>query len=148
MNDTNKKIARMLYRLAQILETLVGAVLVVAICAALFSVMEEAGLLWKSAGNSHIFHDFLASAFTVVIGVEFLKMLCRHSMRSVIEVVLFATARKMVVEHVGAMETLLMVIAMAILFLIRKYLFIAALDEDEADHPCSQSQEEQGQQRK
>ena len=136
MYDTNKKIARMLYRLAQILETLVGAVLVVAICAALFSVIEEAGLLWKSAGSDHIFHDFLARTFSVVIGIEFLKMLCRHSMRSVVEVVLFATARKMVVDHASAMETLLMVIALAVLFLIRKYLFVAALDDDSAYSSC------------
>lgn len=137
MTDTNKKFSRVLYRLAQILETLVGGVLIVAICAALFCVMEEASLLWKNGGNTYVFHEFLANAFTVVIGIEFLKMLCRHSMRSVIEVVLFATARKMVVEHIGAMETLLMVVALAILFLIRKYLFIAVLDDDEHFSKCS-----------
>ena len=42
--------------------------------------------------------------------------------QTVVEVLMFATARQMVVEHLGPNETLLGVISIAILFGIRKYL--------------------------
>ena len=45
------------------------------------------------------FTEFLANALSLVVGVEFVKMLCRHSAQTVVEVLLFATARQMVVEH-------------------------------------------------
>ena len=49
-------------------------------------------------------------------------MLCQHSAQTVVEVLMFATARQMVVEHLGPSETLLGVISIAVLFAIRKYL--------------------------
>ena len=58
----------------------------------------------------------------LVVGVEFVKMLCRHSAQTVVEVLMFATARQMVVEHLRTWETLIGVIAIGILFAIRKFL--------------------------
>ena len=45
------------------------------------------------------FTKFLANALSLVVGVEFVKMLCRHSAQTVVEVLMFATARQMVGEH-------------------------------------------------
>ena len=45
------------------------------------------------------FTTFLANGLSLVVGVEFVKMLCRHSAQTVVEVLMFATARQMVVEH-------------------------------------------------
>lgn len=68
------------------------------------------------------FTEFLSNALSLVVGVEFIKMLCRHSVQNVVEVLLFATARQMVVEHLETWQTLIGVAAIAILFAIRKYL--------------------------
>ena len=68
------------------------------------------------------FTEFLANALSLVVGVEFVKMLCRHSAQTVVEVLMFATARQMVVEHMAPTQTLIGVIAIAILFAIRKFL--------------------------
>lgn len=57
-----------------------------------------------------------------MVGVEFVKMLCRHSAQTVVEVLLFATARQMVVEHLDPTQTLIGIIGIGILFGIRKYL--------------------------
>ena len=72
--------------------------------------------------NVDFFTEFLANALSLVVGVEFVKMLCRHSAQTVVEVLMFATARQMVVEHLRTWETLIGVIAIAILFAIRKFL--------------------------
>lgn len=79
------------------------------------------------------FTKFLANALSLVVGVEFVKMLCRHSAQTVVEVLMFATARQMVVEHMKPTQTLIGVIAIAILFAIRKFLMTE--DSDMAHAP-------------
>lgn len=79
------------------------------------------------------FTKFLANALSLVVGVEFVKMLCRHSAQTVVEVLMFATARQMVVEHMAPVQTLIGVIAIAILFAIRKFLMTE--DSDMAHAP-------------
>ena len=76
---------------------------------------------------------FLENVMTFAIGVEFVKMLCRHSAQTVVEVLMFATARQMVVEHMKPSQTLIGVIAIAILFAIRKFLMTE--DDDMAHAP-------------
>ena len=78
------------------------------------------------------FTTFLANALSLVVGVEFVKMLCRHSAQTVVEVLMFATARQMVVEHMKPSQTLIGVIAIAILFAIRKFLMTEDCDMSHA----------------
>lgn len=66
---------------------------------------------------------YLESAMTLAIGIEFVKMLCTHTSETVIEILLFAISRQMIVEHLLATETILGVGAIAGLFAVRKYLF-------------------------
>ena len=123
------KIPNFIYRIAQFLEILISVIVIVAIAVSLYAVLVELHVMANSPDNVDMLTEFLATAFTVVIGIEFLKMLSRHNMSSVVEVLLFAIARQMVIEHTSAVENLIMVIAIAILFTIRKYLFIPGLDD-------------------
>ena len=50
---------------------------------------------------------YLESAMTLAIGIEFVKMLCTHTSETVIEILLFAISRQMIVEHLSATETIL-----------------------------------------
>lgn len=68
------------------------------------------------------FSDFLAMIFSLVIGLEFIKMLVKQTPSSAIEVVLFATARKIITDHGSMFETFLGVISIALLFAVDKYL--------------------------
>ena len=76
-----------------------------------------------------IWHDkleleyYMEYAMSLAIGVEFVKMLCTHQPGTIIEVLLFATARQMIVEHLNVYETLVGIGAIAALFAIRKFLF-------------------------
>ena len=86
------------------------------------------------------FTKFLANALSLVVGVEFVKMLCRHSAQTVVEVLMFATARQMVVEHMAPTQTLIGVIAIAVLFAIRKFLMTE--DSDMSHSPIKKCKEE------
>ena len=49
-------------------------------------------------------------------------------MSSVVDVMLLAIARQMIVEHTSPIENLIAVLSIGILFVIRKYLYISRLD--------------------
>ena len=82
-------------------------------------------------GDSMELNYYMEYAMSLAIGIEFVKMLCTHTPGTIIEVLLFATSRQMVVEHLNGVQTLLGIIAIAGLFAIRKYLFC---NFDETDH--------------
>lgn len=65
---------------------------------------------------------FLEKVMMLAIGLEFVKMLCKHTPSTVIDVLLFAIARQMIVEHTSTLENLIGVVALAGLFATRKYL--------------------------
>ena len=104
-----------------------------------FLVFVIAILIIKLVGQCFfdIWHDkleleyYMEYAMSLAIGVEFVKMLCTHQPGTIIEVLLFATARQMIVEHLNVYETLVGIGAIAALFTIRKFLFCSF---DEADH--------------
>lgn len=80
---------------------------------------------------------FLENVMTFAIGVEFVKMLCTHTPGTIIEVLLFAIARQMIVGHVSGFEVLAGVAAIAGLFATYKYLYCKSLDEsDEKEKDC------------
>lgn len=126
------RIPSIIYRTAQFLEIVVSTLVVVAIVLSLYTVVLELGVMVGNPYDTDGLRTFLATAFTVVIGIEFLKMLARHNMSSAVEVLLFAIARQMVIEHTTAMENLVMVLAIAILFATRKWLFIPGLDDKQS----------------
>ncbi len=63
----------------------------------------------------------LDAAITLAIGAELIKMLCKHTPETVIEVLAFALARHLIVEHKNPLENLTTVVAIAVLFAIRKF---------------------------
>lgn len=82
------------------------------------------GLL--SYGNDVEIRSFLERALDIVIGIEFIKMLSKHSPGSSLEVLMYAIARHMVIGHESASENLLSVCAIALIFIVRKYFFVPA----------------------
>ncbi len=80
------------------------------------------------------FTQFLGNALTLLIGVEFVKMLAKHTAENLLEVLMFAIARQMVVEHLNMTETLIGVIAIAIIFTVRKYLLLKNSNDKEKSY--------------
>ena len=77
-------------------------------------------------GNEAEIRTFLERSLDIVIGIEFIKMLAKHSPGSSLEVLLYAIARHMVVGHDSALENLLSVCAIALIFVVRKFFFVPA----------------------
>ena len=102
-----------LLKAAWVLE-LVVAVLILAVTLLELFLLGE-GTLSQVLGGSFSADAFFADAMTIVVGIEFVKMLMLHTPRAVTDVLLFAIARQLVVNHSSAVDTLLGVAAVALM---------------------------------
>ena len=71
----------------------------------------------------------MRKARRLLIGAEMLKMITSYTIDSVVDVMLLAIARQMIVEHTSPQENLLAVLSVGVLFVIRKFLYISRLDK-------------------
>ena len=93
------------------------------------------GLLFD--GNEAEIRTFLERSLDIVIGIEFIKLLAKHSPGRSLEVLLYAIARHLVVGHDSAVENLLSVGAIALIFIVRKFFFVPAFGAHLPDgHPA------------
>lgn len=110
---------------SSLLEALLsGLVLVGLVFSAIPLIRWMPGLLVD--GNDTEIRTFLERSLDIVIGIEFIKMLAKHSPGSSLEVLLYAIARHLVVGHDSALENLLSVGAIALIFIVRKFFFVPA----------------------
>lgn len=79
-------------------------------------------------GDAHYLQGRMSDACLILIGAELLKMITSYTIDSVVDVMLLAIARQMIVEHTSPIENLIAVLSIGILFVIRKYLYISRLD--------------------
>ena len=84
-------------------------------------------LMSHSSGTAE-FHEFLENTLTLVIGIEFIKMLIKHTPGSVVEVLLFAIARHAILAGGTALENVLTILSIAVIFAVRKFIFIESFD--------------------
>ena len=121
--NIQSKISRLIASATGYVETAMGCIIMVVIV--ILTVRMVLDFPQNIAGfENEGFTEFLSDVLTLVVGLEFIKMLCMHTADTVIEVLMFATARQMIVEHLGAVDTLIGIITIGILFAIRKYLLI------------------------
>ena len=66
----------------------------------------------------------LTCADAIATAKILIKMLAKHTPGSAIEVLLFTISRQLVVEHTTPVENLIGIITIALIFIIRKYLFV------------------------
>ena len=69
------------------------------------------------------YDDMLKASLSLIIGVELIRMLYQHTPSVIFEVLLFAIARQIIVDHSNPLTGLIGVLSIAILFAIRKFLF-------------------------
>ncbi|MCI6021814.1 MAG: phosphate-starvation-inducible PsiE family protein [[Bacteroides] pectinophilus] len=130
-----KKIQDRIYNFSYIAEIVISLIIFIIIALGVARVAMDLINPDISWNNADALGYFLNRLLMLAVATEFIKMLCRHTASSVIEVLLFATARQMIVEHYSPVETLISVVAIACLFATRKYLLRRSDEkENEADH--------------
>ena len=117
-------------KMPSFLEKIVAAILLVGVAYSCIQLGIHVVSLTELAFDEYI-EDILVTAFNAVIVIEFIRMLIKHSMNTIVEVLIFAIARGLVVGHEAPLETLIRIDCMAILLACRKYLFYEKDFEEE-----------------
>ena len=113
---------------ATMIEMVVGALILIG------CIISGIGLIGTTSiadllGDAHYLQNRMSDACLILIGAEMLKMITSYTIDSVVDVMLLAIARQMIVEHTSPQENLLAVLSVGVLFVIRKFLYISRLDK-------------------
>lgn len=127
-----EKITVFLKILTNLLEFAIAALLAVGIIIITFQLFMSIGNLTDLSKYPN-YDDLLTVCFNLIIGVEMIRMLYLHTPMTVFEVLLFAIARQIIIEHASFLDSFLGIIAVAILFAIRKFLFVSHDEKGEKE---------------
>lgn len=105
-----------------ILEKVMAVIVLVGIVVAVFALVKPFQIFVENRENYGEFLGFLGRVFSIVIGIEFFKLLSNPRKDTLLEVLMFVIARHMIIEKTSAMENLLSVITIGILFFIDRFL--------------------------
>lgn len=100
-----KFIKEQILKIVDTLEMIIGILLAVCIAISVVYLIFDIKSIFSN-NNLEAFNNYLSIAFNFVIGIEFIKMLCKHTPETVIEVLLFAIARQLIVEHMTIFQNL------------------------------------------
>ena len=119
---STEKIKSTLHHICNLLELVAAGIMVVGILLSIFSFITDRSMFGNLLHESGSFLDFVERVFTLVIGIEFLQMLCKPDNDNVIEILIFLVARHMIVGSTTPVQDLISVVSIILLSLLRAYL--------------------------
>lgn len=121
-----------LYNFSHILEIIVGSLAIVPIILSIISL--AVSIPTSVSFESGDLLVFLQHTIEIIIGIEFIKLIFVHTLDATIEVIIMTIVRQIIIEHASSLDTLALVLAISLLFLVRKYLFVSQLDRIQDDN--------------
>ena len=122
------KLNELIYTISRYTEIALSAIMLVVIIVLIIPMIYNFISIPLLSIKASQFTEFLGNILTLIIGVECVKMLAKHTAENLLEVLMFAIARQMIVEHLNMIDTLIGIISIAIIFFIRKYLLLKTTD--------------------
>ncbi len=120
----SEKFRELVHRVCVVLEMISAALVLVGILLAIVSLLRNGALFQELLADTGALKHYLEQIFTIVIGIEFLQMLCRPNSDNVIEILIFLVARHMIVGDTVPTQDFVSVISIALLCLLRRWLHI------------------------
>ena len=117
-----KKFQDIMFEASYLFEILISIIVGIAIVAFGVRLVSTGINVVTSTSDVSALVTILDDAIVLAIGAELIKMLCKHTPETIIEVLAFALARHLIVTPTSALENIITVAAIAILFGIRKFL--------------------------
>lgn len=127
--NIKKKLNEIIYTISRYTEIFLSLIILTVIVLLIIPVVYDFVQLPLLEITAHDFTTFLGNVLTLLIGVEFVKMLAKHTAETLLEVLMFALARQMVVVHETMVDTLIGIVALGAIFAIRKYLLLKTPDK-------------------
>ena len=111
------------FKVSKWVELFISAIIMIAVIVGTIYLVRDVIELLANYPTSRDIYKFVGVAFNLVICIEFVKMLCKHTSDTLVEVLMFAIARQMIVEHTSPTQNLIVVLSITILFVVKKFLF-------------------------
>ncbi len=119
-----EKMKKGLQEACDVLELGMAFLVLVGIVLAIISMLRDFQVFHSLAEDTSAFKIYLEEIFTIVIGIEFLQMLCRPNSDNVLEILIFLVARHMIVGETTPYQDFVSVISVALLCVVRRYLSV------------------------
>ncbi|WP_130861784.1 hypothetical protein [Bacilliculturomica massiliensis] len=116
-----QKSSRFIFQLSTVFEGIISLIILICIGIELVMLVNNYEIFSMDLSTVQL-RSMLSDIMWLVIGLEFIKMLLEHSQGAVLDVMLFAIARQMLLEH-GMLDNLAAVLAIGMVFAIRKFLY-------------------------
>lgn len=118
---------------ASYLENVLAAVVLIAVALMSIQLVSDIIPIARSAfdtSRAFPFETFIEDALKLVIGIEFVKMLVRYTAESVVEILLFAMARKLIAGSSTSLDIVVGISAVAVLFVIRRFILCVQTSDE------------------
>ena len=135
----NKRFSSLFYKAVHVLEYVI-AVMTIAVLVGLLGF--EVYKMFTTEGYFMSADTYLHNILTIVVGLEFVRMLINLTPANTLEVLIVAIARQVIVNHENAVSNIACVLCIGGLFAIRRYLiskkdFKKELSEDSSEEPVA-----------
>lgn len=117
-----KKLQDKMFEISYIFELFISVIVGVAVFILALRLLADTVSVSFTSKGADALVTILDDAIILAIGAELIKMLCKHTPETVIEVLAFALARQLIVGHTGPVNNLITVAAIAVLFAVRRFL--------------------------
>lgn len=121
-SELNLKITNMVFGAIRAIEIFLAGLLVVLVTVSAIYFIGSLIRKHIQLGTYSDFQQLLSYLLLLIIALELAYMLIEHKSNNVIEVMIYAIARKMLIYNTTALELLLSVITLGILFVVKMYL--------------------------
>ncbi len=126
MEEIMHKMKKVLQYFCEMLELIAAFFVLIGIVISILSLLKDYFSTFQALiDDISIFRHYLEEIFIIVIGIEFLEMLCRPNADNVIQVLIFLVARHMIVGETSPYEDFVSVISIVLLCLLRRYLHVS-----------------------
>ncbi len=142
MEGAMQKFKKVIQRISNVLEQAVAVLVLVGIVFSLYSLVKDFVVFQGLLNDVSAFRDYLKDIFTIVIGLEFLQMLCRPNSDNIMEVLIFLVARHMIITDTTPYEDFVSVISIILLCVLRRYLHNTRVKEHSESHTISNEENE------
>lgn len=133
---------KIIQKISEILEQIAAVLVLIGIVLSICSFVKDFVAFRDLLHDISIFRNYLEDIFIIVIGIEFLQMLCRPNSDNIMEVLIFLVARHMIVSETTPYEDFVSVVSVILLCVLRRHLHDTEEDEDAGNHVIAEDDED------
>ncbi len=129
-----------MYRVLDALHCIISVTIVAAIVITLWSLPQQ--LMRCSDVESKSLITFLEYIINIIIAAELIHVLLHQSLDTIVEILTLALTRELILEPMQTYELFIGIAGIALLFAVRKFLFVSGKDRERASKTMTTSGDE------